>query len=81
MTDEFDENTLDSCKWYNYNPNWKGRQPALFEQSNVRMYNGTLQLWTEYDNPKYSTDGYHDWSTSAVTSNNHKIWYFEYRKD
>ena len=69
FTDEFNSNSLNMTKWYNYNPWWKGRQPALFEKSNVRMSNGTLQLWAEYDNPKYSpTDGYHDWSTSAVVS-------------
>ena len=69
MTDEFESNILNSSKWYNYNPGWKGRQPGLFQQSNVRLYNGTLQLWATYDDPVYEPfDGYHNYSTSAVTS-------------
>ena len=69
MTDEFDTDTLNTSKWYNYNPNWKGRAPGLFQPGNVKLNNGTLELWATYNDPIYPpSDGYHNWSTSTVTS-------------
>ena len=69
MTDEFNGDSLNLTKWYNTNPTWKGRQPGLFEPQNVRVNNGTLELWAYYNkssNP--NDDGYGNYTTSAVQS-------------
>ena len=69
MTDEFDGDSLNASKWYDYNPGWKGRQPGVFIPSNVCVNNGTLQLWAYYNkssNP--NNDGYGNWTTAAVQS-------------
>ena len=76
MTDEFDGNTLNSSKWYNYYPGWYGRQPGLFQTSNVKLFNGTLQLWATYNDPIYQPhDGYSNYSTSTIQSKSVELLY------
>ncbi|MDF7807180.1 family 16 glycosylhydrolase [Pontiellaceae bacterium B12219] len=43
-TDEFNGNELDSEKWYDHHPRWKGRPPAKFMPENVSMKDGFLRL-------------------------------------
>jgi len=45
MTDEFEGAELDSSKWHNYNPDWKGRAPAMFDSNNVVVKDGKLYLY------------------------------------
>ena len=44
MWDEFEGDKLDGTKWWDYNPTWKGRAPAPFLKSNVKVENGRLSL-------------------------------------
>jgi len=44
LSDEFNGQTLDVEKWYNYHPTWKGREPGLFMPSQVSVSNGYLQI-------------------------------------
>jgi beta-porphyranase len=44
FTDEFTGTGLDSSKWYDHHPRWKGRPPAKFMRENVSVKDGTLQL-------------------------------------
>ena len=49
LSDEFDGTALDPAKW-STDPSvvsWPGRAPGLFEPSNVRVSNGSLQLWAQ----------------------------------
>ena len=43
-SDEFDGNTLDAGKWYDYAPGWRGRKSFIFRKSNVSVANGSLRL-------------------------------------
>ncbi len=43
-SDEFNERTLDSEKWHDHYPGWKGRVPGLFVPSSVRVGGGLLQI-------------------------------------
>ncbi len=44
LSDEFDGDALDASKWWDFNPAWRGRKPALFSRDNVKVADGTLQL-------------------------------------
>jgi beta-glucanase (GH16 family) len=57
FSDEFDGNSLDASKWYDYNPNWPGgRHPGYFNSANVRVEDGYLNLYTTNNNDgTYST--------------------------
>lgn len=44
FSDEFNGTELDPEKWYDYHPNWKGRQPAIFLPSQVSVADGYLRL-------------------------------------
>ena len=44
LTDEFKGPSLDTKKWLNYHPYWKGREPSHFEPSNVSVSGGQLRL-------------------------------------
>ena len=43
-SDEFDGNTLDSGKWYDYAPGWRGRRQYIYRKANVSVANGSLLL-------------------------------------
>ena len=36
LSDEFNGDELDDSKWWDFNPSWRGRKPALFSRENVR---------------------------------------------
>lgn len=44
FSDEFNGNKLDSDKWLDHHPTWKGRAPGLFMPSQVSVKDGFLQL-------------------------------------
>jgi len=70
MTDEFEGDTLDRDKWWDHNPGWLGRQPALFYPGNVDVYDGKLHLSMKKEEaPDMPHDkGYHDYTSAAVKS-------------
>ncbi|WP_221409072.1 family 16 glycosylhydrolase [Reichenbachiella versicolor] len=47
FSDEFNGTSLDSTKWYNYHPTWKGREPGIFLSSQVSVKDGFLQIKAE----------------------------------
>jgi len=70
MTDEFEGGTLDTAKWLDRNPDWLGRQPALFYPGNVEVRDGKLHLSMKKEEaPDMPHDkGYHDYTSAAVQS-------------
>jgi beta-glucanase (GH16 family) len=66
LTDEFEGSVLDASKWTT-NVGWQGRQPALFEPSNVEVAGGMLQLWARAAKRNASWPaGYDNITTAAV---------------
>lgn len=45
-SDEFNGKKLDTKKWLDHHPTWKGRAPALFMEENVAVEDGYLKLST-----------------------------------
>lgn len=43
-TDEFDGRSLDTDKWHDHHPRWRGRPPAKFMPGNVSVRGGHLRL-------------------------------------
>jgi len=80
MTDEFEKVTLDSGKWWDHNPTWKGRQPGYFYPGNVTVRDGKLHLTMKREEvpemPK--EEGYQTYTCAAVKSKNTvRYGYFE----
>jgi len=44
FSDEFNAATLDTSKWFDHHPTWKGRPPAKFVPSGIAVTNGCLEL-------------------------------------
>ena len=44
FSDEFNGTELDTTKWLDYHPSWKGRLPGLFMPSQVSVGDGYLQI-------------------------------------
>ncbi len=44
LTDEFNGNSLDTNKWFGYNPDWVGRPPGMFKEAQVSVSEGFLRL-------------------------------------
>lgn len=68
LTDEFPGGRLDSNKWYDHNPEWKGRQPGYFSKENVTVEDGKLHLTARLEDLKNLPEGYHTFTTAAVKS-------------
>jgi len=43
-SDEFDDNNINTKRWYPNNPKWKGRPPTYFHGSNVSLEEGELVI-------------------------------------
>ena len=71
--------------WWDFNPAWLGRKPALFMRSNVKVKNGTLQLTAKaLDRNEISlenkTRGFDKFSTAIVKSKKRSHYgYYELR--
>ena len=55
MSDEFNGDALDDSKWWDFNPAWRGRKPALFSRENVKVADGSLQLTASQMKPEEVT--------------------------
>jgi beta-glucanase (GH16 family) len=80
MSDEFAGQVLDPNKWWPRNPDWLGRQPALFYPGNVRVSDGKLHLtMRKQEIPEMPRDkGYHTYTSAAVQSKTKTCYgYFE----
>lgn len=85
FSDEFNGDALDSSKWFDFNPSWRGRKPALFSRKNVRVADGSLQLTASLMKPEEIDDemaarGYDKYWKAIVKSKNRIAYgYFEAR--
>jgi beta-glucanase (GH16 family) len=78
LTDEFKGTKLDATKWHDFNPGWKGREPALFRPSNVSVRDGKLHLTARNETVADAPKGYHTFTTAAVKSKAKVLYgYFE----
>ena len=80
LSDEFNGKSLDTTKWYNYNPGWKGREPGYFSPANVTVKNGDLILTSRTEVLPDLPAGYHTFTTAAVKSKSRMLYgYYEVR--
>lgn len=82
--DEWNGNTLDSTKWFDHNPGWKGRKPGLFHPKNVRVANSQLILTACCEDDGQCAidwpEGYERFTTAFVRSKQPVLYgYFECR--
>ncbi len=78
LTDEFEGDALDTSKWHDHNPTWKGRQPAYFHPRNITVRDGKLHLTMRHENLEGLPEGYHTYTSAAVQSKTLvKYGYFE----
>ena len=69
LSDEFEGDGLDESKWDLATTRWRGRQPGLFDPSNVVIADGHLQLWARAAKRNSSwPSGYDNFTTSTVRS-------------
>ena len=85
FSDEFNGQSLDGSKWWDFNPEWYGRKPAYFARENVAVQDGLLQLTARVQKPADVTvenkvRGYDKFTTAIVKSKKRiKYGYFEAR--
>ncbi len=80
LTDEFGGDRLDPATWHDTNPSWKGRKPALFRPSNVKVAGGHLHLTMRVEDVPGAPKGYHTFTSAAVKSKaTVRYGYFEIR--
>lgn len=78
LTDEFDGDKLNAAKWYDHNPEWKGRRPGFFSKDNVSVSDGKLHLTAKAEKLPNLPKDYHTFTTAAVQSKTRvKYGYFE----
>ena len=78
LSDEFDGDKLNTEKWHDHNPTWKGRQPAIFSKKNVSVRDGKLHLTAKAEDLPDLPEGYHTFTTAAVKSKARVLYgYFE----
>lgn len=68
LTDEFEGKALDTAKWHDHNPGWKGREPGVFSPKNVSVSDGKLHLTSRVETLPNLPKGYHTFTTAAVKS-------------
>lgn len=85
FSDEFNDKRLDTAKWWDFNPAWIGRKPALFARENVKVAKGLLRLSARAQNPKKvslenKVRGYDKYTTATIKSKQSiRYGYFEAR--
>ena len=86
LSDEFNQGTLDTEKWNDSHPGWRGRTPSHFKRENVSVADGMLQLKSTsmVDSKDEVKDTINDaWINSAAVSSKKRIaqpgWYYETR--
>jgi len=86
FSDEFEGNTLDADKWWDFNPTtFIGRKPGLFSRDNVAVGEGLLHLTASrmpraMETVENAARGYHTFATAIVKSRNRiRYGYFEVR--
>ena len=85
LSDEFNGTELDTEKWFDFNPAWRGRKPALFSRKNVKVADGSLQLTASLMKPEEvdienKVRGYDKYWKAIVKSRNKIAYgYFEAR--
>ncbi|WP_165419293.1 carbohydrate-binding protein [Corallincola spongiicola] len=84
LSDNFNGNTLDSTKWYDYHPGWSGRLPSQFKKGNSFVKDGFLYLrsTSRIDSMSEVSKPYEDvWVDAAAVSSKTKMaqpgWYYE----
>jgi hypothetical protein len=86
LSDEFNQETLDTEKWNDYHPGWKGRTPSHFLRENVWVGDGLLHLrsTSRVESMEEVKDSLRDvWVNSAAVSSKQRMaqpgWYYETR--
>lgn len=84
LSDEFNQESLDTEKWNDYHPGWDGRTPSHFLRENVWVAEGMLHLRSNsrVDSMDEVEDSIRDvWVNSAAVSSKKRIaqpgWYYE----
>jgi len=79
-SDEFNGDKLDAAKWWDINPQWRGREPALFMPHNVEVRGGMLRLTMKNESVTGALKGYDTFTSAAVQSRMRvRYGYFEIR--
>lgn len=68
LSDEFSGQQLDTGKWNNRNPYYRGKKPALYSAGNVEVFGDALRLWARAEDVADAPPGYHSFTTAAVSS-------------
>ena len=68
LSDEFNDPVLDSGKWIDYHPYWKGREPSQFSPDNIFFRDGSLCLQSTVVNEEMEGN----WIASACVSSKTK---------
>ena len=80
LSDEFNGRSLDTVKWYPFNPGWKGRAPGYFSPANVEVNHGKLILTSKTETLSGLPPEYHTFTTAAVKSKLRMLYgYYEVR--
>lgn len=66
LSDEFEQGTLDTTKWYDHVPMFKGRPPALNSPVNVSVSGGKLHLTTRVEHRDDFPKDFHTFTTAAL---------------
>lgn len=85
LSDEFNGDALDDSKWWDFNPAWRGRKPALYSRKNVSVADGALRLTASVAGP--DEVGYDDqvrgygkfWASSVKSKAKSGYGYYEAR--
>ena len=80
LSDEFNCKSIDTAKWFPFNPGWTGREPGYFSPANVSVKKGNLVLTSKTETLKDLPAGYHTFTTAAVKSKKRMLYgYYEVR--
>ena len=65
LSDEFNGDSLDLDKWFDFNPAWRGRKPALFSRKNVAVADGSLHLTASLMKPEEVEETYEEYEDAG----------------